>query len=223
MKKFIAPVAAVILMAACNNAPEADKATTTEKQEVKAADGTAYVADSTSSVSWTGTKPNGSHTGTFKLKEGSLVAKDGSLTGGSFVIDINSINCTDLAGNEKEKNMLETHLKGDDFFDAAKFPTAKFEITGVEPFKYDSLTMKDVVMKDATHTIKGNFTLKDSTKNISFPAKVTIADGKVAAIADFNIDRSLWGLNYKGQNNPQDWIISKTVNIKLNLSAAAKQ
>jgi polyisoprenoid-binding protein YceI len=104
----------------------------------------------------------------------------------------------------------------------AKFPTAKFEITGVEPFKYDSLTMKDVVLKDATHTIKGNLTLKDSTKNISFPAKVNISGNKVTAIADFNIDRTLWGMNYKGPNNPQDWVISKQVNLKLNISASKK-
>lgn len=223
MKKFIAPLAALALLAACNNAPEADKATTTDKQEVKAAEGATYVADSTSTVTWTGTKPGGSHTGTFKVNEGSLAAKDGNLTGGSFVIDVNSLNNTDLAGDAKQKGMLEGHLKSPDFFDAAKFPTAKFEITGVEPFKYDSLTMKDVIMKDATHTIKGNFTLKDSTKNISFPAKVTVDAAKVTAVADFNIDRTSWGLNYKGPNNPQDWVISKTVNIKLNLSAAAKQ
>lgn len=223
MKKFIAPAAALMLMAACNNAPEADKATTTDKQEVKAAEGATYVTDSTSTVTWTGTKPNGSHTGTFKLKEGSFAAKDGSLTGGSFVIDINSINCTDLANDAKSKGDLEGHLKSADFFDAAKFPTAKFEITGVDAFKYDSLTMKDVIMKDATHTIKGNFTLKDSTKNVAFPAKVTVDAGKVTAVADFNIDRTQWGLNYKGPNNPQDWVISKTVNIKLNIAAAAKQ
>jgi polyisoprenoid-binding protein YceI len=104
----------------------------------------------------------------------------------------------------------------------AKYATAKFEITGVEVFKYDSLTMKEVIMKDATHTIKGNLTLLDSTKNISFPAKVTIVDNKVNAVADFNIDRTQWGLNYKGPNNPQDWVISKTVNLKLNISATKK-
>jgi polyisoprenoid-binding protein YceI len=223
MKKFIAPFAAVLFMAACTNAPEADKATTTDKQEVKAADGAAYATDSTSMVTWTGTKPTGSHTGTFKLTAGSLAAKDGNLTGGNFTIDINSMNCTDLAGDADSKGKLEGHLKSPDFFDAAKYPTAKFEITGVEAFKADSTNTKDIIMKDATHTIKGNFTLKDSTKNISFPAKVSMADGKISAMADFNIDRSQWGLNYKGQNNPQDWVISKTVNIKLNLSAAAKQ
>jgi polyisoprenoid-binding protein YceI len=221
MKKLLFVLATTSVMVACNNAPEADKAATGEKEAVASTEGTAYATDSTSTVSWTGTKPTGAHMGTFKVQNGNLSVKENNLTGGSFVIDVNSLNVTDLTEADG-KGKLEGHLKSPDFFDAAKFGTAKFEITGVEAFKYDSLTMKDVVMKDATHTIKGNFTLKDSTKNISFPAKVSIAADKVTAVADFNIDRTQWGLNYKGPNNPQDWVISKTVNLKLNIAASKK-
>lgn len=221
MKKLLFPLAAITLFVACNNAPEADKAQTGEKQTAASTDGVLFATDSTSTVTWLGTKPTGTHNGVFKLKEGSLSVEDNNLTGGSFVIDVNSLNVTDLTA-ETGKDKLEGHLKSPDFFDVAKYPTAKFEITAVEPFKYDSLTMKDVVMKDATHTIKGNFTLRDSVKNISFPAKVTVTADKVNAVADFNIDRTLWGLNYKGPNNPQDWVISKNVNLKLSIAANKK-
>ncbi len=223
MKKTLIPFAAIALLAACNDAPKADNAGTTDKQEVKSADGTSYAADkAVSTVTWTGTKPGGSHAGNFKLSDGSLMVKEGAITGGSFVIDINSMDNTDLAADTAQKHGLEGHLKSPDFFDAAKYPTAKFEITGVTTFKYDSLTMKDVIMKDATHTINGNLTLKDSTKNVSFPAKVTMSDAQVTAMANFNIDRTLWGMNYKGPKNPQDWIISKTVNLALNITANKK-
>jgi polyisoprenoid-binding protein YceI len=221
MKKILLFIATLTAFVACNNAPEADKAKTGEKEAVASTDGTSFITDSISTVNWIGTKPTGAHNGIFKVKDGSLLVKDNNLTGGSFVIDVNSLNVTDLTA-ETGKDKLEGHLKSTDFFDVAKYATAKFEITGVEVFKYDSLTMKDVIMKDATHTIKGNLTLLDSTKNISFPAKVTIVDNKVNAVADFNIDRTQWGLNYKGPNNPQDWVISKTVNLKLNISATKK-
>jgi polyisoprenoid-binding protein YceI len=221
MKKLLLVAATFTTLAACNNAPEADKATTGEKEAAASTEGVTYATDSTSTVTWTGTKPTGAHNGIFKIQAGSLAVKDNNLTGGSFTIDINSLNVTDLKADEG-KGDLEGHLKSPDFFDAAKFATAKFEITGVEAFKYDSLTMKDVVMKDATHTVKGNLTLKDSTKNVSFPAKVSIANDKVTAAADFNIDRTNWGLSYKGPNNPKDWVISKTVNLKLNISANKK-
>jgi hypothetical protein len=38
-------------------------------------------------------------------------------------------------------------------------------------------------------------------------------------VADFDIDRTEWGMNYKGPNNPQNWAIRKEVNIKLNIVA----
>lgn len=167
-----------------------------------------------------GSKPTGQHEGIFKVQEGKLLVKDNALTGGSFLIDMNSLNNLDLTDAEY-KAKLEGHLKSPDFFDVAKFPTAKFEITGVENFVADS-SSKDLVTKDATHLIKGNLTLKDSTKNISFPAKITASTGKLIAAANFNIDRTEWGMNYKGPNNPQDWVINKTVNIKLNLSSTKK-
>ena len=148
--------------------------------------------------------------------------KDGNLTGGNFTIDVTSITNLDLVSDTANKNKLEGHLKSPDFFDISKYPTAKFEITGVEPFKFDSVANKDLVMKDATHTIKGNLTLKDSTKNISFPAKVSIAGDKITAQADFNIDRTDWGLNYKGPNNPADWFIRKNVNLKLDITGSKK-
>lgn len=210
---FIAAIAAASL-ASCNNASE-NKAETTEKQTVATTTGNAYTVDPSSSVEWTGAKPGDDHTGTFKLKEGSLNAGDSGLTGGSFIIDITSLSNTDLAADTAKKAMLEGHLKSPDFFDAAKFPNAKFEITSVEK-------NTDTSKKQYTNIIKGNLTLKDSTKNISFPAKITADAKSVTATADFSIDRTLWGMNYKGPNNPQDWVISKEVGIKLNITATKK-
>ncbi|MCY7292494.1 MAG: YceI family protein [Ferruginibacter sp.] len=214
MKKIIFLAAVVSSFAACNR-NTANKAETTEKQTAAVADGTGYTVDSSSTITWTGSKPTGKHTGTFKIKDGSLNVKDGALTSGTFTIDINSLNNEDLAGDAESKGKLEGHLKSPDFFDVAKYPTAKFEITAVEP-------NTDSTKKDITHIIKGNLTLKDSTKNVAIPARVTIDAKTVSASADFSIDRTLWGMNYKGPDNPQDWIITKTVALKLNINASVK-
>jgi polyisoprenoid-binding protein YceI len=205
-------------LAACNNSSEGEKATTTETQTVQAADGTPYAIDSTTTVTWTGTKPTGEHTGIFKVNEGTLLVKDNALTGGNFTINILSLANVDMAKDVENKGKLEGHLKSPDFFDAEKYPVAKFEITSVEPYTPDSASK----IAGATHLIKGNLTLKDSTKNISFPAKVTIDANTASASADFAIDRTLWGLNYKGPENPQDWVIRKEVNIKLDVKATKK-
>ncbi len=214
MKKLFLLAAVAASLAACNGNSE-NKVATTEKQTAAVADGTAYAVDSSSTITWTGSKPTGKHTGTFKIKDGTLNVKDGALTGGTFTININSLNNKDLAGDPESKSKLEGHLKSPDFFNAAKYPTAKFEITAVE-------VNTDSTKKEFTHTIKGNLTLKDSTKNVAIPARVTIDTKTFTASADFSIDRTLWGMNYKGPDNPQDWVITKVVALKLDIKASVK-
>ena len=218
MKKAMILVLAAIVLYSCGG--DTNHAETADKKEETTVSGINYSVDTTSTVSWKGTKPTGEHTGIFPVEDGTLIVNSDSLVGGSFVIDIAKIKNSDLAADADNQAKLEGHLKSPDFFDVAKYPLANFVITDVSRFVADST--KEVLMKDATHTITGNLTLKDVTKSVTFPAKVTVDDATAAAQADFNIDRTDWGLNYKGPNNPQDWVISKTVNIKLNVTATKK-
>ena len=50
-----------------------------------------------------------SHDGTIKVKSGDMVMKGNQLVGGSFVLDMTSINATDLTGEYQQK--LNGHLK----------------------------------------------------------------------------------------------------------------
>ncbi len=207
--------AGTLFFAACQSAPDADKALTAEEQAAADAAGAAYTVDVTgSNVGWIGSKVGGQHNGTFKIADGSLAVQDGNLTGGTFNIDVSSLVVDDLTGDDKAS--LEGHLKNGDFFLVDSFPTAKFEITAVQPFDSTTQTTK---LEGATHTISGNLTLRGETKNVTFPAKVSIDGSLVTAQADFNIDRTNWGIVYKGPNNPQDWFISKEVNLKLDIKA----
>jgi polyisoprenoid-binding protein YceI len=216
MKKFFFPLASItLLLTACNNAPKADEATTTDQQKVATSEGIVYNADITaSSVSFIGTKPVGQHQGAFTLKEGSLTLKDGSLSAGNFIVDLPSMKITDkdTAGSTN----LKGHLLSPDFFDAAKYSTATFELTKAET--YDSAKLKSL-LPGATHIISGNLRLKDSTKNISFPAIVTVLDASVTVVADFNIDRTRWGMAYGNDKSLKDKFIRPEVNIKLNIVA----
>lgn len=216
MIRKILTYAAIILIAACNS-PKGDSTEATDKQTASTTEGINYSLDTTSIIRWAASKPTATHEGTFKLTEGSFTVNENSLTAGSFTINIASLLVTDLkAADGKEK--LEGHLKSPDFFGVEKYPTAKFEITNVAPYTADSANAS----KDATHIVSGNLTLRDSTKNISFPAKITIDGQSLTAKAEFNIDRTTWGMNYKGPGNPEDWFISKEVNLKLDISATKK-
>jgi len=218
MKQILSVLAVAAALVACQNTPAGDTATTANAEQAASATGTTYSIDTTATtIGWVGAKPTGEHSGTFNVTDGSLSVDANGLTGGSFVINIDGMQVTDLQGEDKAK--LEGHLKSADFFDATSFPTAKFVITAVAP--YDS-TLATTKLEGATHLISGNLTLKDSTVNITFPAKVQVAEGAVMAQADFNIDRTQWGMNYKGPNNPADWMIKKEVELKLDIKAAGQ-
>ena len=75
---------------------------------------TSKVDTKSSFINWTGKKVVGSHEGTIKLSGGELTFAAGKLTGGSFSIDMTSMENTDMQGGGAEK--LMGHLKSDDFF-----------------------------------------------------------------------------------------------------------
>lgn len=212
----------MLLAAACQQVPKADKAEVTEAQAVQQPaaehEHTYRLDTAASALYWIGTKPTGEHRGSFRFTEGQLFAKDSTLTGGQFTIDINSLRDTDLEAQPDMRTKLEEELRGENFFDAARFPVASFEITGITPYQPNE-TDKGVLLKDATHMIKGNLTMKSVTKNITFPAKVVLQNGKVKATANFNIDRTLWGMTYRADKSLQDKLINSIVNIRFDITA----
>lgn len=206
MKKVMLPLAAVALfMASCVGNPEGEKAATTEAVATTEAAGAPLNVDVVNSgITWTGNKVSGSHTGTIKLQSGALLTNEGKLSGGNFVIDMTSLENKDLTDPEY-KGKLEGHLKAEDFFATEKYPTSKFEITEV----------KD--LGNGKVGISGNLTIRETTKNITFEGTVTEStDAKIAANADFNINRKDWGIMYEGQ---KDDLISDEINFKVNLAA----
>ena len=54
-------------------------------------------------VKWTGYKVTGQHEGTISLKKGTLIFDGKTLTGGKFVMDMTTINTTDIEGDYKAK------------------------------------------------------------------------------------------------------------------------
>lgn len=213
MKKlFTAFAIGTLFLTAFNEAPEAEKVEAGEKKEVAVAEGDNYKIDAaTSTVEWTGTKPTGYHNGTFAVSEGTFAIKDNNVASGNFTIDIAAMKSIDYANDTAMAAKLLGHLKSPDFFDVAKYPTAKFAVVSSEVVTGDST---------ATHRITGNLTLKDSTKSVTIPAKVSIENGTLTATANFNIDRSQWGLSYGNDASLKDKFIKPEVNLKLNLKAS---
>lgn len=170
---------------------------------------TLKVVSSDSKVVWTGTKVVGYHQGTVALKEGTVILKNQKLAGGYFIIDMATITCTDIpASDPVPKKKLEEHLKTTEFFDVARYPTAKFEIAEVR-------THPD---NPAKYLVVGNLTIKGITKHWKIEVEPTTQTDKLfIAQADMRFDRQQFGVAYKGL---RDELVHDMV--KLNIVIKAK-
>jgi polyisoprenoid-binding protein YceI len=170
---------------------------------------TLNVVTSDSKVVWTGTKVIGYHQGTVAIKEGKVELKNQKLSGGYFIIDMNTITCTDIpASDPVPKNRLERHLKGADFFEVGRYPTAKFEIAEVR-------THPD---NPAKCLVVGNLTIKGITKRWKIEVEPSTQTDKLfIAQAEVRFDRQQFGVAYKGL---KDELVHDMV--KLNIILKAK-
>lgn len=149
-----------------------------------------------SSVKWLGKKVTGEHFGTIAVKEGSLEVANGKVTGGKVVIDMQSLAVEDI----KDAGMngkLVGHLKSDDFFGVASFPTSELVVTKAES-------------NGNSHTFTGNLTIKGITNPATFTA-TSAKDGKSTVYKGvLTIDRSKYNVRY-GSNSFFDNLGDKAI------------
>lgn len=221
MKKLtvLAFVGAALLFTACNDKKE----TVTAEQEVAAKTGEVYNVDlAASKVDWKAFHKGGfaPRWGTLNLKSGEITVENDAVTSGEFVIDMTSLKVDPASVTEADKKPadLEAHLKNADFFDVEKQPTSDFKITAVADLAGE--LPKDAVA-GANKTISGNLTLLGKTLNVSFPAKVTVAEGKASIEAKFTVNRADWGIKFgTDETDPAEWMISKDIEIGINVTAS---
>ncbi|MFY0602488.1 MAG: YceI family protein [Flavobacteriaceae bacterium] len=156
-----------------------------------------------SSLQWFGyyTFYFGGHNGDINFKEGYFLKTGNMITGGEFIIDMNSITSKDIE-NPKANKSLVNHLKNEDFFDVSKHSEAKLVITKVQ--YHDTTHMK----------VYANLTIKGITKSIEFQAEVNFE--KKQMTTKFKIDRTRWGINYNSKM--KDGAISDAIGFEVTLS-----
>jgi polyisoprenoid-binding protein YceI len=143
--------------------------------------------------------------GEFKKFDGTFTSDDEDFKNSSitFTIDVNSVS-TD---NERR----DGHLKGDDFFNAEKFPTITFKSTSFK--KVDG----------KKYILKGDLTIRDVTKSIDlavvYNGKMndnwgnTRAGFKVAG----KINRQDFHLKWNDKTGAGDAVVSDEVNFLCNM------
>jgi polyisoprenoid-binding protein YceI/rhodanese-related sulfurtransferase len=160
-----------------------------QKQEEEPREGSYLVDTGQSEIQWTGRNLNGTHTGTLKLLSGTIEVESGRVTRGAFMIDMQSIRDRDIEDSEM-RHLLNSHLASDDFFDVQRFPTAEFRLTRIA-------SIAGVAAGSPNAELSGELTIKGVSREISFRGvTATTPDGRIAAEAHFDIDRTQWNVLY---------------------------
>ena len=218
---FSIMMASAMALASCGGGVKSTESKGADSAAQAGAGAQAYQVDVTkSSVKWKGSSTLGyGHFGTIAIKSGTFMMEGSTLKAGKFTMDMSSIKCEDLTDAEKNKKLI-AHLSDTDFFAVSKFPEAVFEITGIAAVPADSVGNNSI--------IDGNLTLKNVTRNISFPAKVVTSGNQVTAEGKVVINRLDWGVNYKRAEASmaekammavKDGVVKKEIEIGFNITA----
>ena len=137
-------------------------------------------------------------TGTLSGLKGSIKFDPASLTSSSFdvSIDVNSIN----TGIDSRDN----HLRKTEYLDVKNYPRIKFVSTKITPSS-----------KNGTLFVFGKLTIKNVTREISFPFTATSQNNGYIFKGEFKINRRDFGVG--GDNTISD---NLTVMLEINASKA---
>jgi len=142
-----------------------------------------------SRLEWIGRNLNNRHYGRIVIAGGELVVRNHLPAGGRIALDMSSISDLDLQ-EDAWRNLLTRHLKSEDFFAVARFPTATFVLSGWEP-------LAEAMPGSPNGTAAGLLTIKDVTRPVALPAQISAQeDGSVKIHASFEVDRTLWNVRY---------------------------
>jgi polyisoprenoid-binding protein YceI len=152
----------------------------TEGKLVKAQNSKSNILES--DISWTcyGEIGDYSLTGKIKLKAGSVEINNDTLKAANFTIDLNTIS-------HDESNLVD-HLKGEDFFDVAKFPIAELQV--------QSIDNRNIQQPKISALLK----IKDVTKTIQFPVSIVKGVNSKILKGKITIDRTVFGIKYNSKS-----------------------
>ena len=141
--------------------------------------------------------------GSFKVYDGTIehTKPDFSDAKVNFTVDVNSID-TDNENRDK-------HLKSDDFFNAEKFPTMKFESTSMKPLGGNK------------YQLNGNLTIRDVTKPVTFDVTYggrldSQRGAKTGFKAKTTINRFDYNLKWDRATEAGSLVVAKDVEVTIN-------
>lgn len=129
------------------------------------------------SISFTGSNALTSHVGYFDAFEGTLETPTENPKDLKIRVVVN------MESTKTKIGLLTKHLKAEDFFDVARYPTSEFVTDSIRPLN-----------EAGRYEISGRLTLHGTEKPIVFPARISITSDEVAFDATMTILQTEFGM-----------------------------
>lgn len=184
----LAGLSLVVALASCGTAEE------------KAEKVTFNLDTKASTLGWKGSKSaEYFHTGIVKITKGTIDMEGEEIAGGSFTIDMNTIECVDEMLPDDKKAMLNGHLKDTSFFFIAENPEITVTVADYKAGKLNvvinvlGLNIKQSIPVKVTATendvrIKGEFGVDISTLKLAGLLPDPTTGEKINSVIDFQMD-----------------------------------
>jgi len=159
-------------------------------------------------IEWSGSMPASTHKGLLTPEEFSVdITDEGKVDYLKVVLDMDSINVTDLEGKKRDK--LMNHLRSEDFFYVEKYPTARF-----------------VMDEHRDGYLYGTITIRGVSEQFSIPVEVRGHEDRGWMLTGaFTFDRQNFNVNYQNSGFfgvAKDKIIKDEVELDIELTVATK-
>lgn len=154
-----------------------------------AAGQTTYRVDpAATTVTWTGRKVIGQHTGHIKAESGSVQWGREGMAGAEITIDMTSITVLDM--DPESTAELTSHLKSRDFFNVWQYPRSSFRATRVEK-------IAGAAAGSPNYTISGDLSIKGVSNPVTFPVLAVQDKQGIHATGTLVFDRTQYGIKYR--------------------------
>lgn len=169
--------------------------TSIDSEEIETVQDTVIVRESglfkinakASVLNWKGERITGEyHLGTVDIKSGNIKAIDGNIVSGEMILDMTSMK-ESKPESEETTIVVMGYLQSERFFNTDKYPVALLTIKG---------EIEDKLICDLT--------IRNVKKEVFIPFSKSIKNDTLRAIANFKIDRTNWGIDYRSAKNYKD-------------------
>lgn len=150
---------------------------------------TAYRVDpAATTVTWTGRKVIGQHTGHIKVESGSVQWGRDGMAGAEITIDMTSITVLDM--DPESTAELTSHLKSRDFFNVWQYPRSTFRGSRVEK-------IAGAAAGAPNYAVTGDLSIKGISRPVSFPVLAVQDKLGIHAKGTLVFDRTQYGIKYR--------------------------